>query len=169
MISAIVAVDKKWGIGKENNLLVKLDEDMEFFKFMTMGTVVVMGMNTFKSMNYKPLPGRTNIVICRNNEICNQKEKNLIFMDKASVKNFLIKNPNQNIFIIGGGHTYQTLIQYCETVYVTKIYRTFDADVFFPNLDADTRWEKKSTSQLFITEEEEYTFTFNRYERKVYI
>ena len=128
-----------------------------------------MGMNTFKSMNCKPLPGRTNIVICRTDEVCDQKEKNLIFMDMFSVKNLLIKNPHQNIFIIGGGATYQTLLQYCETVYVTKISRKFDADVYFPNLDADNKWERKSTSQLFITEEEDLAFTFNRYERKVYV
>ena len=68
MIKAIVAVDNKWGIGKKNKLLANIPEDMKFFKEMTTGSVVIMGMNTFKSMNYKPLPNRQNIVICRTDE-----------------------------------------------------------------------------------------------------
>ena len=65
MIRAIVAVDKKWGIGKKNDLLFNLPLDMKFFRETTAGTTVCMGYNTLLSFpNSKPLPKRKNIVLC---------------------------------------------------------------------------------------------------------
>ena len=64
MIRAIVAVDKEWGIGKKNDLLFHLKEDMKFFKATTSGKTVVMGSYTLKSFpGGKPLPNRVNVVL----------------------------------------------------------------------------------------------------------
>ena len=65
MIRAIVAADEKWGIGKKNDLLFRLPEDMKFFRETTLGSTVCMGYNTLLSFpGGKPLPKRKNIVIC---------------------------------------------------------------------------------------------------------
>ena len=63
-MKAIVAVDKKWGIGKKNDLLFSLPEDMKFFREKTLNKVVIMGSNTLKSFpGGKPLKNRTNVVL----------------------------------------------------------------------------------------------------------
>ena len=63
MISAIVAVNEDWGIGYNNDLLEHIPADLKFFKTMTTGKTVVMGLNTWNSLPKKPLPNRFNIII----------------------------------------------------------------------------------------------------------
>lgn len=163
MIKAIVAVDNKWGIGKKNKLLANIPEDMKFFKKMTTGSVVIMGMNTFKSMNYKPLPNRQNIVICRTDETNLYSYDNLTFMNITEVKFYLLKNSNKNIFIIGGGATYNCFFGFCDLIYVTKIFNDYDADTFFRNLDEEEGW-KESHSDPIVTKNN-IIIQFCKYER----
>ena len=135
MIKAIVAVDNKWGIGKQNKLLVNIPEDMKHFRELTENSTVIMGMNTFKSMNYSPLQGRQNIVVSVNTKNP-YSYNNLFFMKPFEIECFLQRNPNNNIFIIGGRAVYNFLLKYVEKIYVTKLYGDFNADLFFPcNLD----------------------------------
>lgn len=84
MISAIVAADEKWGIGKDGKLLVSIPEDLKRFKAITKHNVVVMGRKTWESLPNKPLPDRVNLVIT--NSYRQDKEyRNTIFctMDDA--------------------------------------------------------------------------------------
>lgn len=136
MIAAIVAVDENWGIGRNGDLLVNIPEDKKFFKEKTSGSIVIMGRKTWDSLPKKPLPNRKNYVISRNQKHVDGVD--FISMDSAIE---LIQNENSDIFIIGGGQIYEKLLPYCEKVFVTKIYKSFEYDTFFPNIEEDNTWK----------------------------
>ena len=137
MIRAIVAVDEKWGIGKKNDLLFHLPEDMKFFRQKTLNSTVCMGYNTLLSFpGGKPLPKRENIVICpesvnRDDLICVHTMEDMLAE---------LKKRSGDIFVIGGATFYHTMLYYCEEVLVTKVAADGGAEVFFDNLDKDPRF-----------------------------
>ena len=137
MIRAIVAVDEKWGIGKKNDLLFHLPEDMKFFRQKTLNSTVCMGYNTLLSCpGGKPLPKRENIVICpesvnRDDLICVHTMEDMLAE---------LKKRSGDIFVIGGATFYHTMLYYCEEVLVTKVAADGGAEVFFDNLDKDPRF-----------------------------
>lgn len=137
MIRAIVAVDEKWGIGKKNDLLFHLPEDMKFFKQKTLNSTVCMGYNTLLSFpGGKPLPKRENIVICP--ESVNRDD--LICVHTIEDMLAELKKRSGDIFVIGGATFYHTMLYYCEEVLVTKVAADGGAEVFFDNLDKDPRF-----------------------------
>ena len=138
MIRAIVAVDQKWGIGKNNDLLFHLSKDMKFFRTTTLEKTVVMGSNTLKSFpGGKPLPKRVNIVLYPGGE----KRDDCIIVDSLDeLKTELQARENEDIFVIGGAMFYRTMLPYCEEVFVTKVNADGQAEVFFENLDEKTEW-----------------------------
>ena len=143
MISAIVAVDKDWGIGYQGQLLEHLPPDMKYFKELTMDNVVIMGRKTWDSLPIKPLRGRSNIILSRT-----LQRDSWIYDDKAHYVQFtpeatehdlkVFQNSSNHFFIIGGSEIYKQLLPYCNRVYVTKIEKSHDnVDTYFPNLDKD--------------------------------
>ena len=132
MITAIVHVDKQWGIGKGNDMMFSLPKDMKFFRETTMGHTVVMGGKTLRSFpNQKPLKNRVNIVLTRG-QVCDEC---VVVRSYEELKNELKARKNEEIFIIGGGEVYRELLPYCHRVFVTKVDAVGGAEVFFPNLD----------------------------------
>ena len=132
MITAIVHVDKQWGIGKGNDMMFSLPKDMKFFRETTMGNTVVMGGNTLRSFpNQKPLKNRVNIVLSRGQV----RDDCIIVRSYEELKNELKTRGNEEIFIIGGGEVYRELLPYCDRALVTKVDAVGGAEVFFPNLD----------------------------------
>ena len=158
-MKAIVAVDTVWGIGKNNDLLFSLKQDMDYFRQKTMNKIVVMGSNTLKSFpGGRPLKNRTNIVLYPGGE----KRDDCIVVDSLQELSEVLKNyPTDDVFIIGGAMFYRTMLPYCDTVYVTKVNANGDASVFFENLDKLDGWscvdqgEEKSENGL--------TFRFTTY------
>lgn len=145
MISAIVCVDKNWGIGYQGKLLTHIPDDMKFFKEMTTNNVVIMGRKTYESLTIKPLPNRTNIVVTsKSNNIKN--EDGTMFVSMEFIKRYLeTLSPISpiNYYIIGGGQIYKELLPYCHTAYVTKINCSYkNVDTYFPNLDEMKDWEE---------------------------
>jgi len=132
-MKAIVAVDKKWGIGKKNGLLFSLPADMQYFKEHTLNKVVVMGSNTLKSFpNGKPLKNRVNIVLFPDGE----KRDDCIVVDNLDELSKVLKNYNtDDVFIIGGAMFYRTMLPYCSEIFVTKVDADGNAEVFYENLD----------------------------------
>lgn len=162
-MKAIVAADNKWGIGYQNKLLVSIPSDMKFFRQTTTGKVVVMGRKTLESFpNGLPLKNRVNIVLTKNRNY-DVKGAIIVHSEKELLEE-LKKYNSDDIFVIGGESIYRMMLPYLDLIYVTKIDRTFQADTFFPDLDAMEEWE--------MTEEgEEQTcfdleFAFTKYERK---
>lgn len=137
-MKAIVAVDKKWGIGKKNDLLFSLPADMAFFRKTTLNKIVVMGSNTLKSFpNGNPLKNRTNVVLFPGGE----KRADCIIVDSMDeLKVELKKYPTDDVFIIGGAMFYKTMLPYCSEVLVTKVDADGGAEVFYENLDKLPNW-----------------------------
>lgn len=164
MIAAIVAVDNNWGIGYKNQLLCRIPEDLQRFKQLTNNNIVIMGNNTFKSLNKKPLKDRLNIVITSKTNGIISNKNNVYFMDMDTAKRYLraIKQSKLgDIFIIGGESIYKQLLQYCDKIYLTQILDNFKADTYFPNLDDNSSWKKVEESQ--INEYREYQYKYITY------
>lgn len=158
----IVAVDKNWGIGKNNSMLVSIPADLKTFRNMTMGHVVVMGRKTLESLpNGRPLELRKNIVITRNPDY---EAKGATILHSLEDLREELKEETRKIFIIGGGTIYEQMLPYCDTVHVTKIDHAYEADTYFPNLDAMDEFEVTAESDEQTYFDLEYTFV--RYERK---
>ncbi len=140
-MNAIVAVDKNWGIGKDNKLLANVPEDMKNFVAKTKGKIIIVGRKTLESFkDGKPLKDRVNIVLTKN---IHYKCTGAIIVNSLEDLFELLKTyPFQNdIFVCGGEGVYKQLLPYCEFVYVTKLDKVFEADTYFPNLDIDNDWE----------------------------
>ena len=159
----IVAVDKNWGIGKNNDLLVSIPSDKKFFRQETTGKVVVMGRKTLESFpGGLPLKNRTNVVLTRNAGY--RAKDTVIVHDIPELLEELKKYPSDAVYVVGGGTVYEELLPYCDEAYVTKIDFAYEADTYFPNLDQLPEWEVTASS-----EEQTYfdlEFEFLQYERK---
>lgn len=156
-MKAIVAVDKKWGIGKKNGLLFSLPADMNYFKEKTTGKVVVMGSNTLKSFpNGKPLKNRTNIVLYPNGE---KRDDCVVVGSLSELSEELKKYEKDDVFIIGGAMFYKTMLPYCDEVFVTKVDADGEAEVFFENLDQRKEWKLVSESEKITTNGYDIKFT----------
>lgn len=138
-MKTIVAVDKYWGIGKDNDLLFSLQKDMQYFKEKTLNKVIVMGSNTlFSFPNSQPLKHRTNIVLFPGGEA----RKDCIVVQSLEELFDLLKGYNSDdIFIVGGAMFYKTMLPYCDTAYITKVDADGEATHFFDNLDNMPQWE----------------------------
>lgn len=157
MISAIVAVDNNWGIGFNGDLLEHIPEDLRRFKELTFNKVVIMGRKTWDSLPKKPLPNRLNLVITRQGRFIDEMTVFLSLEEIISRLNHL--DNEDHWFIIGGGEIYKTLLPFCDNVYVTKIFKTYDkVDTYFPNLDNDPNWEIKEQSEVKTYKDIQYQF-----------
>ncbi|MCL2556291.1 MAG: dihydrofolate reductase [Firmicutes bacterium] len=126
----IVAVDKNWGIGCDNDLLFNLPLDMKHFKETTTGGTVIMGRKTLESLpNGQPLKNRDNIVLSRQDI---KGDFKLVNNTDELLKEIKGKD---NVFIIGGASVYEMLLPYCDEAIITKVDSAAKADCFFPNLD----------------------------------
>lgn len=158
-MKAIVAVDKNWGIGKKNDLLFSLPEDMKFFRTTTLNKVVVMGSNTLKSFpNGNPLKNRTNIVLFPGGE---NREDCKIVQSLDELREELKKYNKDDVFIIGGAMMYKTMLPYCSEVLVTKVDADGGAEVFYENLDKLFSWSCTYVSDPIETNG--YTIRFTTY------
>lgn len=139
---AIVAVSNNWGIGKNNKLLFHIKDDMDRFKELTMGHVVVMGRKTFESFPFKkPLAKRVNIILTHDKNYNVDSKDVIIVNTMEELKDLISMYPPEEVYLIGGDSLYNELIDYCSTAYVTYIDKEVqDADAFFPNLHKKKNW-----------------------------
>ena len=161
-MNLIVNADKNWAIGKDNRLLVSIPQDMKFFRETTTGKVVVMGRKTLESFpGGQPLKKRTNIVLTTDPNY--QAGEAVIVHSMEELMEELKKYPREDIFVIGGESIYRSLLPWCRTAYVTRTDHAYDADTWFPDLDADPEWRMTKTSDEQTYFDLEYYFTV--YER----
>ena len=159
----IVAVDEKWGIGKDGDLLQRISADMKYFRQMTTGNVLVMGRKTLESFpNKKPLPNRVNIVLTTNQDY--EAEGVVLCHGIDELPEILKEYTDKQIFVAGGGTIYKQLLSQCEKAYVTKIYHTYEADTVFPDLDENPEWELAEKGD--VQEENGVKFSFDVYKKK---
>jgi dihydrofolate reductase len=136
MISLIVAVSEDWGIGKNNELLWHISEDLKRFKNLTTGKTILMGKKTWESLPRKPLPGRKNIVLTDNPDEVIEGS-----VTAYSIKDALDKcDGSEEIFVIGGGSIYRQFMPLADRLYITHVHLKASADVYFPVIDPG-EWE----------------------------
>ena len=168
-MNVIVAVDKNWAIGKDNDLLISIPEDMKHFKDKTLHNIVVMGQNTLDSLpNGKPLPKRTNVVLTEKTDlgndiiVCNSVYEVLNYVKNGILNHQFIED---DVFVIGGESIYRQLLPYCRYAYITRIEKEFDADRYFPeNLEKSEQWERISSVKHY-SEEFKVEYYFEEYKR----
>lgn len=129
-LSIIVARARNGVIGKDNQLIWHLSDDLKRFKALTMGHPIIMGRKTFESLP-KVLPGRVHYVLTGNLDY-KAPEGVLLFHD---VKELLAALPSGENFVLGGEHMYRELLPYADTMYITEIEEDFEGDAYFPDFD----------------------------------
>ena len=163
-ISLIAAIGKNRELGKGNDLVFKIRQDMKYFKEKTMGHVVIMGRKTYESIG-RPLPNRTNIVITRNSQFMNQdsslhvahsiEEAMEIGREEESRLRQGSAEPGE-IFVIGGAEIYKLAFPYANKLYLTIVNaQDLDADAYFPEYSGFG----KIVSEI-KGKEEDYTYAF---------
>ena len=143
-VSLIVAMDKNRGIGKNNDLMWHLPNDMRFFKDTTVNHIVVMGRKNYDSIpeKYRPLPNRRNVILTRNS---NFKAKDCdVFNSLDDALGAYEYGSEKTIFIIGGGQIYALALaqEVVDEMYITYVDGDYDADTFFPEFD-ESKWRKE--------------------------
>ncbi|MBQ6701970.1 MAG: dihydrofolate reductase [Clostridia bacterium] len=166
----IVAVDKEWGIGNKGDLLARIRADLMNFKSLTSGKVVVLGSNTLATFpGGKALKNRINIVLHPSEEY--HPDNTTVVHSIDQLLEEVKKYDTDDIIIIGGASVYRQMLPYCDTAYVTKFDKSFEKDVYFPNLDEDENWELAEIGDKQVSDPETDTeggleFYFTKYVRK---
>lgn len=168
MLSIIVAVAQNGAIGRNNELLWHISEDLKYFKSTTMGHPVIMGRKTYESVG-RPLPGRRNIVLTKGILPAPQiKNPQTTSMETVhSLEEILeIAKGDGEFFIMGGGMLYNAMFGKADKLYITRIYADAeDADTFFPAISGD-EWEMEREGERMHDEENDIDFQFLVYKRK---
>jgi dihydrofolate reductase len=159
-ISIIVAIARNWAIGKDNQLLWHISEDLKRFKRLTTGHQIIMGKKTYESLPFRPLKDRTNIVITDDPE-----EKFDGCITVYSIQEALdYCDERKESFIIGGGSVYRQFLPYANKLYITLVNRDFEADTFFPVIDF-SKWRLICKENIEDDEQNDFSYSFLVYEK----
>ncbi|MFV0484314.1 MAG: dihydrofolate reductase [Bacteroidales bacterium] len=143
-IIMICAVDNNMGIGKDNDMLFYISEDLKRFKQLTSGQAVVMGRKCWESLPKRPLPNRENIVMTTNTDY---KCEGGILANSVEQVLAMTKDTDK-VFIIGGAQIYKLFMPYATSLLITEIDNSSkDADVFFPDIDMNV-WKIADKSEI---------------------
>jgi dihydrofolate reductase len=162
-LSLIAAVARNGAIGKNNELLFRLPEDMQHLKRTTMGHPVIMGRKTWDSLpaRFRPLPGRTNIVVTRNPHwqaegavVARSLEQALPLAGNAA-----------KVFVIGGAELYAAALPIADELVLTEVDRDFDGDVYFPKWDS-RQFREVSRDSHHADAPNDFDYAFVIYQRK---
>jgi len=159
-ISIIVAIAQNFAIGKNNDLLFHLPNDLKRFKEITTGHPVIMGRNTLLSLPKGALPNRRNIVITDNPDEKFDRCEMVFSIDEA-VK--AVENEAE-AFIIGGGMIYRQFFPVAGKLYLTLVHQDFDGDVYFPEIEYSA-WNELYREDLF-DEKNGFNYSYLNLERK---
>jgi len=162
MITIIAAIAKNNALGKDNDLIWHLPEDLKRFKKTTTGHSILMGRNTFESIG-RPLPNRTSIIITRNE---NYFKEGCLIANSLEAAMELVKEEAQ-IFIIGGAQVYTYAMEnnIPDVLDITLVHHEFEADVFFPEIDLKI-WEEVSREDFKADEKNKFNYSFLKFEKK---
>jgi dihydrofolate reductase len=151
MISIIVAIGKNRAIGRNNQLLWDIPEDMDHFRKITTGKTVIMGEKTFQSIG-KPLPNRKNIVVTLDQNFQAEGVEVSHSLEEVLAK---YKNSAEEVFVIGGGIIYKLSLPMTDKLYLTVVEDEPEADTFFPDYS-----EFKNIVKEEVMSDGQYKFTF---------
>ncbi len=158
-ISIIVAIAENFAIGKNNDLLFHLPNDLKRFKQITTGKTIIMGRNTLLSLPKWPLPNRRHIIITDNHDDNFAGCETVFSIEEAIEK---VKDEKE-AFIIGGGMIYRQFYPIAGKLYLTLVHQSFDADVFFPEINYN-EWTVNSREN-FYDEKNDFHYSYLNLER----
>ncbi len=157
-ISIIVAIAENFAIGKNNQLLWHIPNDLKRFKKITSGHTVIMGKKTYESLPVHPLPNRRNIVISDN---LNDRYEGCIMAFSINEAIELCDKNNEN-FIIGGGSVYKQFLPYAVKLYLTVVHKNFEADIFFPPVNFN-EWKEIERTEKIYDKKNDFSYSFVTY------
>jgi dihydrofolate reductase len=157
-ISLIVAMAKNRTIGIDNTLPWRCPEDLKHFKTLTMGHHMVMGRKTFDSIG-KPLPGRTTVVVTRNQEL---KIEGCVMAH--SLQDAIAACEGDEIFVVGGAEIYAQALPLADTLYITEIQQDVEGDAWFPEFDK-SEWKEVARDKRSQSEPQPLEYHFVTYRR----
>jgi dihydrofolate reductase len=160
MIAIVVAMARNNAIGKDNQLLWHIAEDMKFFKSLTQGGTVVMGRKTYESIG-RPLPNRRNLVVSRTVDQLGDRVEVFHSLEEA----LGAASTDEKVFIIGGGEIYRQSLALADTLYITLVDHAYEADTFFPPIGAD-EWEVEERVDYQRGASFEHPFSFITYRKR---
>ncbi len=164
IISLIVAADERNAIGKGGTMPWHLPDEWKYFRDTTMGKPVIMGRKTWESIPEarRPLPGRRNIVVTRQEGYDAPGAEVVPGVDEA-VR--LASTSSDEVFIIGGGQLYGYGMEIADRLYLTRVHTDIDgADAFFPDVNF-LDWREVSRIEHPTDEKHAYAFTQMVFER----
>ena len=161
-MQAIVAVDRNWGIGYKGSLLVSIPNDHKMFRQETKGKTIIYVRKTLETFPMaQPLDQRRNVILS-GNPAYTVRGAEVVHSIEELLELLKDEDPD-SLMVIGGASVYKELLPYCDTIHVTMVDYAYEADAYFPDLDADPEWEKTMEG-----EEQTYfdiPYTFVKYER----
>ena len=163
IISLIVAMDEKRGIGKAGALPWRLSSDLKRFRELTMGHHIIVGRKTFDSIG-KPLPGRHIIVVTRDESL--RPEGCFVARSVEGAIKLAQERGEPEVFVCGGAEIYSQTLDVADRIYLTQVHAVVDADTFFPEWVHED-WTETGTVFQPADEKNQYSFTFKLLERKM--
>lgn len=158
MLSIIVTKAKNNIIGKNNNLICQLPEDLKHFEDLTIGHNIIMGRKTFESLG-KILPNRKHIIFSQNPDFRINNENVEVVHSLLQIKDII--EEKEESFVIGGAMIYNFLMPYVNKMYVTEIEKEFEGDTFFPVIDKEI-WKEVNRIKGKNNDVEYYFVTYER-------
>ena len=160
-LTIIAAAGENDAIGKDNQLVWNLSDDLQRFKDLTSGHHIIMGRKTFESFP-KPLPNRTHVVISRQDDY--DVPEGVFKVNSLEEAIEIAKNDSQP-FIIGGGEIYKQAMKYADKIELTRVHEEFEADTFFPKIDSKI-WKEVNNTFHKKDADHAYDFSYLTYVRK---
>lgn len=159
ILSMIVAHANNRVIGKDNDMPWHLPADLAYFKKTTLGKPIIMGRKTFESIG-RPLPGRKNIVISRDENYSAEGVETVTSVGQA----ISLANYADEIMVIGGGAIYQHCMPAAQRLYVTHIDADIEGDTQFPLYDTEKVWNKTQSESYTADDKNAFNLEFCIYE-----
>ena len=166
--SLIVCVDNNNVIGKGNELIYHIKDDLLNFKRMTSDNVVIMGRKTYESLPKRPLPNRVNIIITRDVDYKVDNENVIVAHSVDEVISICDERfSDKECFVIGGGQIYSEFLNLglINKMCITRVFEYSDGDTYFPKID-ETEWKLYYSSSCQLDRNEDRTLF---YDFKIYI
>jgi len=161
ILSMIVAHADNRIIGKDNDMPWYLPADLAYFKITTLGKPVIMGRKTYDSIG-RPLPGRQNIVISRDESLNIEGVEVVQSVEQA----LTVASGVDEIMVIGGGAIYAHCMPKADKLYITHIDAKIDGDTQFPDYDLENEWQMLASDTRQADEKNAYVLHFNVYQRR---
>ena len=161
----IAAVAANRVIGKDNDLVWRLPDDMKYFMQTTINHFFIMGRKNYESIphKYRPLPNRENIIVTTQTDY--QAPDCIIAHSIEEALDYAKDHNEQEVFVIGGGQIYTKSLPLAQKLYITEVNHDFDGDTYFPNYDKNN-WQEVSREHHDVDDRHLYNFDFVIYERK---